>query len=160
MQEAIFDFLDQLTKIQEFAISVLKEKQILLVNAERSAIDAIAAKENELLVMLKEIQDKRQAILRRAEKNGTKTDSIAALCQLLFPTNLSLRKQIDAAKQRSRQIHFIALSNWTMTQRSITHLNQIIELIETRGLGKTTYPNTAIKSDNRNGGSGIVDRVA
>ncbi|MDR2344597.1 MAG: flagellar protein FlgN [Planctomycetaceae bacterium] len=160
MQETIFDFLDQLAQIQELTISVLQEKQALLVNAERSVLDAIAVKEKNLIVQLKDIQNKRQAILRRAEKNGTKADSITALCQKLFPADLILRKQIDAAKNRSRQIHFIALSNWTMTQRSITHINQIIELIETRGLGKTTYQNTTIKSDNQNGGSGIIDRVA
>ncbi|MDR1053793.1 MAG: flagellar protein FlgN [Planctomycetaceae bacterium] len=160
MQETIFDFLDQLSEIQKLTISVLQEKQVLLVNAKCSALDAIAVKENELLTQLKNIQDKRQVILRRAEKNGVKADSIAVLCDLLFPTNIELRRRINAAKQRSRQIHFIALSNRTMTQRSITHLNQIMELIETRGQGKTTYPNTTIKSDNHNNGSGMVDRVA
>ncbi|MDR1290131.1 MAG: hypothetical protein LBK06_02905, partial [Planctomycetaceae bacterium] len=88
MQEAIFDFLDQLSEIQELTISVLQEKQVLLVNAERSALDAIAVKENELLTQLKNIQDKRQVILRRAEKSGVKADSIAVLCELLFPTNI------------------------------------------------------------------------
>ncbi|MDR2763146.1 MAG: flagellar protein FlgN [Planctomycetaceae bacterium] len=160
MQEAIFDFLDQLSTIQELTISVLREKQTVLVDVERSSLDAISAKENELLIQLKDIQEKRQAILRRADKSGVKADSISTLCSKLFPTNLNLRKRIDAAQNCSRQIHFIALSNWTMTQRSITHLNQIIELIETRGAGKTTYPNANIKSDNQNGGSGIVDRVA
>ncbi|MDR1483496.1 MAG: flagellar protein FlgN [Planctomycetaceae bacterium] len=160
MQETIFEFLDELKTVQESAISVLRAKQELLVDANRSSLDAIADKEKELLDQLKSIQDKRQSILRRADKNGTKAESIAALCRTLFPTNLNLRKQINTAKQRNHQIRFIALSNWTMSQRSISHLNQIIELIETRGLGKTTYPNTAIKSDNHNGGSGIVDRVA
>ncbi|MDR1480452.1 MAG: flagellar protein FlgN [Planctomycetaceae bacterium] len=160
MKETIFDFLDQLSAIQELAITVLREKQFLLVNAERSALDAIAVRENELLVQLKNIQDKRKAILQRAEKNGIKTDSIATLCEQMFPNNIDLRRRIDAAKQRSRQIHIIALSNWTMTQRSITHLSQIMELIETRGLGKTTYPNTIVKSDNQSGGNGIVDHVA
>jgi flagellar biosynthesis/type III secretory pathway chaperone len=160
MLEIILDFLNQLSQIQESAISVLQEKQVLLVSAERSALDAVAVRENDLIVKLRDVQLKRQAILRRAAKDGVNADSIAALCNILFPTNLNLRRQIDAVRQRSRQIHFIALSNLTMTQRSITHLNQIIELIETRGLGKTTYSNTVIKSDNHKGGSGIVDRVA
>ncbi|MDR0391349.1 MAG: flagellar protein FlgN [Planctomycetaceae bacterium] len=160
MLESIFDFLSQLTEVQELAISVLGEKQVFLVDSGNLELEEVSVREGELVTRLREIQDKRQAILRRAEKSGTKAESITVLCQLLFPTNLNLRKQINDAKQRSRQIHFLALSNLTMMQRSISHLGQIMELIETRGLGKTTYPNTAIKSDNHNGSSGIVDRVA
>lgn len=159
MQTEILDFLRQFATVQERTVSVLRQKQTLLLRPDKATLDAIGIEENEVLEQLRQILRRRESILLRAEREGTAADTLQELCERLFPKNSACFQQLEETRQRSQRIRFLALTNWTMTQRSIVHLSHILELIETRGEGKTTYsPQNGKETTSSSGG--FVDRVA
>ena len=157
MKTKIIEFLKQLAKAQEKTLKILQEKHTLLVKPSPTGLSEIAAKESDTLDQLRLTLEKREEILQEAHNEGIDADSIQILCEKLFPKNFEVRKLLDIAQNQCRQLRFLALTNWTVSQKSMIHLSQILELIETRGQGKTTYKPT--KGSESNGG-GLVDRVA
>ncbi len=155
MKAKLIEFLKVLAMAQDATLDVLRKKQTLLVKLAANALADIEAEERDALAGLRSALEKREEILREAERAGIGADSIQSLCETLFPNNFEVRKLLDMAQNRSRQLRFLALTNWTMSQKSMIHLSQLLELIETRGQGKTTY-----KPTKGTEGGGLVDRVA
>jgi hypothetical protein len=159
MEHEIIAFLNRLATVQEKILNVLKKKQTLLVKPDKESLAAITAEEERTLMLLQQSLDHREKILESAQKQGHHADSIQILCEQIFPKPNEWRMLIDAANNRLRQIRYLALANWTVSQKSLIHLTQILELIETQGQGKTTYQPQKGKEHHSSGG-GFVDRVA
>jgi hypothetical protein len=159
MEHEITAFLSQLAITQEKILDVLKKKQTLLVKPDKDSLAAITAEEERTLILLQESLDHREKILESAKEQGHNVDSIQMLCEQIFPKPNEWRMLVNAANNRLRQIRYLALANWTVSQKSLIHLTQILELIETRGHGKTTYKPQNGK-ENHSSGGGFVDRVA
>ena len=155
MKTKLIEFLKQLASAQDATLGILKKKQKLLVQLDPPALEAIVVEERDALDQLRSALAQREAILQTAQNEGIEADSIQQLCETLFPHNVEVRRLLDIAQNRSKQLRFLALTNWTMSQKSMIHLSQLIELIETRGHGKTTY-----KPTKGTEGGGLVDRVA
>lgn len=162
MIDTILDFLKQLVNAQDATISVLQRKQKLLVKPNQGGLEAIAGEEKSVLQKLEEIQQRREEILTQGRKQGIEAESLQELCEKMLPNHFDCQRLIVSAGQRSRQIRYIALSNWSMTQRSMIHLAQMLEIIETKGQGKTTYggPQNTSRDKPSAPGGGFVDRVA
>ncbi|MDR2705649.1 MAG: flagellar protein FlgN [Planctomycetaceae bacterium] len=159
MEHEIIAFLNQLATVQEKILDVLKKKQTLLVKPDKESLAAITAEEERTLILLQQSLDHREKILEFAKKQGHNVDSIQMLCEQIFPKPSEWRMLVNAANNRNRQIRYLALANWTVSQKSLIHLTQILEIIETRGQGKTTYKPQKGK-ENHSSGGGFVDRVA
>ncbi|MDR3197725.1 MAG: flagellar protein FlgN [Planctomycetaceae bacterium] len=160
IEQEVVAFLNQLAMVQEKILDVLKRKQILLVKPDKESLAAITAEEELTLLLLQQTLDYREKILESAKKQEHNADSIRILCEQIFPKpNNEWRLLVDAAQNRNRQIRYLALANWTVSQKSLIHLTQILEIIETRGQGKTTYEPQKGKKPYSSGG-GFVDRVA
>lgn len=155
MKTKIIEFLKQLDAAQEKTLKILQEKQILLVKPESKALAKVAEEEVAAMEQLRLVLEKREEILLAAGEQGTEVESVQELCETLFPNNFEVRKLLDLARSRTQQLRFLALTNWTISQKSMIHLSQLLELIETRGQGKTTY-----KPTKGTEGGGLVDRVA
>lgn len=162
MIDTILDFLKQLISAQDTTISVLQRKQKLLVNPNQAALDAIGKEEQSVLQKLGDIQQQREKILVQGRQEGVEAASLQELCEKKFPNHFDCQRLLVSTGQRSRQIRYLALSNWSMTQRSMIHLAQMLEIIETKGQGKTTYngPKNTGKDKPSASGGGFVDRVA
>ncbi|MDR2114864.1 MAG: flagellar export chaperone FlgN [Planctomycetaceae bacterium] len=159
IEHEIITFLNQLAAVQEKILDVLKKKQLLLVKPDKESLASITAEEENTLISLQKSLDYREKILKSAEKQGYNVDSIQMLCEQIFPKPSEWRRLVNAAQNRNKQIRYLALANWTVSQKSLIHLTQILEIIETRGQGKTTYKPQKGK-DSHSSGGGFVDRVA
>lgn len=160
MKETILDFLRQLADAQDKAIEVLQRKQTLLVRPDKAELEACTTKEQDVLERLRQALLRREEILQNARSEGRTAETIEMLCEEIFPDSLEYRRTLDAVMERTRRIRYLAMANWTITQRSIIHLSQILEMIETRGQGKTTYSPQNGKESSPGSGGGFVDRVA
>ncbi len=158
MEQDILQFLNKLSAVQERTMSVLSRKQELLVKPNREELARIAVEENEVLGLLKQCLDRREEILAAAREQGHAVESIQSLCQKILPPRSECLRLAEESARRSRLIQFQSLTNWVMTQKSIIHLSQMLEIVATRGQGKTTYHRQNEKETSSSGG--FVDRVA
>jgi hypothetical protein len=165
MQTDIQNFLTQLLESQIQMLDVLKRQQAILAKPERDVKiakemeAAISAEETEILAKLQAVLDRREELLTCARLQNIRGNSIEELCGHLFPHNVEIQKMLVESKYRSQQIQLLAYTNWTMNRKSSIHCSQILELLETRGQGKTTYQTQPNKESSREKG-GRVDRVA
>ena len=104
---------------------------------------------------MQRILERREELLTAARLQNVPGDSIEQLCEYFFPRNIEVHKLLNEVKHRTQQISLVAYTNWTMSRKSMIHLTQILELLETRGQGKTTYQPRPSAD-----GGGLVDRVA
>ena len=157
MKTDIQDFLKQLIEAQNQMIAVLQKKQEILVRPEKEALALITVEEENVVEKMQHILERREELLTTARLQNVSGDSIEQLCEHFFPRNIEVHKLLTEVKHRTQQIGLLAYTNWTMSRKSMIHLSQILELLETRGQGKTTY-HPQSKSVTSRGTS--VDRVA
>lgn len=151
-------FLGELEAAQARTLEVLRCKQEHLAASDVAQIKAIEAEEQAVLELLKTCLDRRERLLREAAAGGYEAGTIEDLVALL-PENDELKRLVRQSISRTRQIRFQSLTNWMLTQRSILHLNQLVELIVMNGGAAPTY-NRDKKRDTGESGGRLVDRVA
>ena len=157
MKTDIQNFLQQLIETQSQVLAILKKKQTILVKPEKEAIALVTAEEEEALNKMQNILKRREELLTAARLQNVQSNTIEQLCGHFFPHNTEVQKLLDEAKHRTHQIGLLAYTNWTIARKSLIHVSQILELLETQGQGKTTYqPQT--HTDTARGG--LMDRVA
>ena len=155
MKAELQDFLNQLIDAQTQMLAVLHKKQTILVKPEKEAVAQISAEEEKTLETMQNVLHRREELLTTARLQNIRGDSVEQLCEHFFPRNLEVQRMLGDIKHRSHQIRLLAYTNWTLSRKSLIHVSQILELLETGGRGKATYqPQT---SSTR---SGLVDRVA
>ena len=156
MKTDLLDFLNQLIETQNQMLAVLHKQQALLVKPKKEVMASVYAEEETVREKMQQVLNRREELLTTARLQNISGDSIEQLCAHFFPHNIEVQKMLDEAKHRTHQIRLLAYTNWTMSRKSMIHVSQILELLETRGQGKTTYhPRPADVS-----GGGFVDRVA
>ena len=157
MKTDLQDFLKQLLEAQNQMLAVLQKKQAILVRPGKDAMALIAAEEEKILENMQRTLERRDEILTAARLQNIPGNSIEQLCEHFFSRNIEVQKLLNEVKHRTQQIGLLAYTNWTMSRKSLIHISQILELLETRGQGKTTYhpqPNAETAR------GGFVDRVA
>jgi len=158
MEPDILQFLRQLSAVQERTLSVLSRKQELLVKPDRDGLTEIAVEEQEVLAQLRQCLVRREEILAVARQSGGAAESIQVLCQRILPPRSESLRLVEEAARRSRLIQSQCATNWVMTQKSIIHLSHLLEIVETRGQGKSTYHRQGEKESGFPGG--FIDRAA
>ncbi|MDR3109523.1 MAG: flagellar protein FlgN [Planctomycetaceae bacterium] len=151
-------FFNELESAQENAMSVLQRKQKSLANANVKEIQTVTEEEKASVERLEVCLKRRETLLEEAAKNKLPSDSIESLCKVL-PQNAGLTDRVKKSKHNSRLIQYQSLTNWVITQRSVIHLNQLIELIKNKGKKSPTYNKDKQKTNPNNGGN-LVDKVA
>jgi hypothetical protein len=152
----IASLLGNLSDVQRDLLHVLAEKRRVLATGDIQAIDAIAAREADLIPRLQACQDRRQELLALAAEDGLPSDSIRSLAAKLPTAGRDrLKPDLMQAQQRSRFLQSECLTNWVLVQRMLLHLSQLIEIIATGGQGKPTYGN----GSERQGSGFLVDRA-
>ena len=156
MKTDLLDFLNQLIETQRQMIAVLHEQQKVLVRPEKEAMASVTVKEKKAIETMQQVLNRREELLTAARLQNTSGDTIEQLCEHFFPRNIEVHKLLDEAKNRTHQIRLLAYTNWTMSRKSMIHVSQILELLETQGQGKATYQ----RAKTNVSGGGFVDRVA
>ena len=156
MKTDLQDFLHQLIESQSQMLAALHKKQAVLVKPEKEAMALITAEEEKALAAMQNVLGRREELLTAARLQNIRGDSIEQLCRHFFPQNAEVQQLLDEARHRTQQIRLLAYTNWTISRKSLIHVSQILELLETQGQGKTTYQpqaNSPLRSN-------FVDRVA
>jgi len=158
MQHDIQQYLSELYTVQEHTLSVLSQKQKILVKPDRDALAAIAAEEQEVLAQLRQCVVRREEILAAARKEGHEVKSIQSLCERILSPDSECLRLVEEATRRSRLIQLQSRTNCVVVQKSLNHLSQLLDIIATRGHGSPTYHRHGDKETGSSGG--FVDRVA
>jgi hypothetical protein len=152
----IASLLGTLSDVQRDLLVVLAEKRRVLATGDIQAIDAVAARETDLIPRLQACQDRRQELLSRAAEDGLPADSIRSLTAALPAASRGrMRSEVQQAQNRSRFLQSECLTNWVLVQQMLLHLSQLIEIIATGGQRKPTYGD----GSERQGGGFLVDRA-
>ena len=139
MKEDIQNFLKQLIEAQHQMLAVLQKKQKILVNPEKEAVAAISVEEEQTLAAMHHMIERREELLTAARLQNVPCETIEQLCEHFFPRHLEVQKLLNEVKHLARQISFLGFTNWKMGRQSLIHIEQILELLATRGQGITTY---------------------
>lgn len=160
MEQKILQYLDQLAEVQERTQAVLSRKQESLVQLDKDKIGETTAEEKEVLTLLQNALLQRDTILNEAKTLGITADSLVELCEKYMPQSPELVARLEEAQHRIRNIRFQSLANWTMNQKSLVHLSQILELIANRGEKKATYSSPQKQENGGLRSGGLVDQDA
>ena len=151
------ELLTELGSTQTELLDLLQRKRTALVEADEAALASLTESEALLVERLQSCHDRRTELLRAAAAEGMPSDSLRALHAALdSPEAAELRPQIKDAVLRSRLLQHHSLTNWVITQRTLIHLSNVLEIIATGGQMKPTYE----KGESAHTGGSLVDRAA
>ncbi len=154
-EHELAELLSMLSESQGDLLQLLEEKRKLLVDSDTAGLVAIAAREQKLIERLQQCHQRRADLLARAGDEGLPDDSIQSLASAVPSAKEGgLEEEIKQAKLRSRLVQHHSLTNWVITQRTLIHLSQMLEIIATGGRGQPTYG----KEDTSSGS--LIDRAA
>jgi flagellar biosynthesis/type III secretory pathway chaperone len=149
--------LNDLSSAQRELLELLAEKRKLLAAADTKGMAALQAREQAMLARLQACQEKRAELLATAQAQGLPSDSIRELATTLPRSSAdSFGREIKEVAARSRLLQHQALTNWFLTQRTLIHLSQLLEIIATGGRPQPTYG----ERDQVLGSGSLVDQAA
>ncbi len=140
LETDIAALLDELSAVQSELLTVLQRKRQCLLDQNAAGLADIAADETQILLRLQACHDRRGELLADAASEGRPADNLRALAGTLpRMQRRAVETQIRDAESRSRLLQHHSLTNWVVTQRTLLHLSQLLEIIATGGRIKPTY---------------------
>jgi hypothetical protein len=132
--------LTDLSVVQDELLGILTRKRQLLADADTDGLTAIAQHEERLIGSLQECLRRREELLARAAQEGLPSASIRALSRALPRAGREpLDERVELAASRARLLKHHSFTNWVLTQRTLIHLSQMLEIIATGGRLQPTY---------------------
>jgi hypothetical protein len=152
----IASLLADLSSVQEDLLALLAEKRNLMAVGDVDGLNAAQHRADALIDRLSACQQRRQALLVRAGKEGLPAGNVRALAAAVAENDVD---QLDASfadtRRRTRLLQHHSLTNWVIVQRSLIHLSQMIEILATGGRLRPTYDSRNVADDR----GGLVDRA-
>jgi hypothetical protein len=149
------EFLAELSATQDELLDLLKRKRECLVKADAAGMTALQPHEEALVARLEACHVRRQELLDRAGADGAPTKNLRAAASSLVGSKRETQHALNAAASRARILQHHSLTNWVVTQRSLLHLAQMLEIIATGGRAQPTYGSGTAPS-----GGCLVDQAA
>jgi hypothetical protein len=154
------DFLGDLSEVQVGTLDILSRKRRMLADSNEQGLREIAGEEEGAMQRLQECMQRRQSLLEHAAAEGLPADSLQSLSEAISKSEKGdLARSFRKASGQTRLLRHQSVVNWVITQRTLIHLSQILEIIATRGRNHATYNGARHKSVGPTGGS-LMDRVA
>ncbi len=139
-ESGLGELLELLTETQEELLSILDTKRELLLADDNKGLQAVQEREQMLIERLQECQQKRSQLLEQAAAKGLPSNNIRSLVQALpKEEGQLLMATVETASSKARLLQHHCLSNWVMVQRTLLHLNQMLEIIATGSRKTSTY---------------------
>lgn len=157
LEAALSELLHELSQVQDELLDVLNTKCDRIADGDLEGITGLQQQEASLGQRLQACHDRRAALLAMAAKEGLPGDTLRSLAgSLPSPNGKELTVQVKEASARTRLLQHRSLTNWVLTQRSMLHLSQMLEIVATGGRLQPTYgrDETSISS------GALVDRDA
>ncbi len=156
------EFLAELSEVQQQSLQLLEKKRQLLAAWDTEGLAALAEQEESLIDRLRQCQQRREAMLQRAEQEGLQANNVRTLASSLPRNSVShsqrgeLIRQTHRVAGQARLLQHQSLINWVLVQRALIHLSQVLEIIATGGQMQPTYG----KGPSGGTGGALLDRVA
>lgn len=152
----IAGYLGELSATQDELLDVLRRKLRMLATADRDGLQALGELEQSLSIRLQECYQKRVEMLDRARQDGLPAENLQVLsASLPVKQRKQLEPRVAEAAGKTRLLQHQSLTNWVVTQRSLLHLSQLLEIIATGGNLRPTYGR---EESNPTGGA-LLDRA-
>lgn len=149
--------LNDLLAVQQQTLDILGRKLELLKVADAEGLAGLADEEAQIVDTMRQCLDRRKQLLAQAKQQRLPSENISSLIGTLPPEKQSpLSQQVEDAHNRARLLQHHSITNWVVTQRSLLHLSQLLEIIATGGRLQPTYGEGATV----NTGGTLVDRAA
>jgi len=132
--------LQELSLVQDEMLEVLTAKCDQIADGDLAGINALQQREESLGQRLQACHDQRATLLAMAADEGLPGNTLGSLANSLTadqPSDLSV--QVKEASARMRLLRHHSLANWVLTQRSMLHLSQLLEIVATGGRLQPTY---------------------
>ena len=153
-------FVQELDTTQKEVLNVLERNRQLLSNIDAKGVEKFTLEEQQVAEKLQNCLEKREKLLQYAKAEQLPSENIESLAKHVISDKTSeFYKLFEQVKHQTRHIHLYGVTNWIVTQKSINHVSQMLEIIATGGRGKPTYTRTHNRNVGVTGGS-IVDRKA
>jgi hypothetical protein len=165
LETELATFLTELSAVQEQTLSLLQRKGDMLAKSDVKGLEAIAGEEETAIARLQACLDRREQLLKAAGEQGVTCHSLETLSEQIAreaePQSPAkeLPRQIRGTAHQARLLQHQGLTNWVVTQRTMIHLSQMLEIVATRGKGHSTYNRVCSKEIGPVGGV-IVDESA
>jgi hypothetical protein len=134
------ELLTDLSDTQRDLLALLGEKRSHLMSANLAGLAELQPREEALVVRLTGCQERRAALLNRANETGLPHRSINELATALpSMQRQQFKTQLQEATAQNRLLQHNSLANWVLAQRTLLHLSQMLEIIATGGQVRPTY---------------------
>jgi len=155
-EQDLAEFLSELSATQDDLLALLQKKRECLLRADVAGMTALQPQEESLVARLETCHARRQQLLERAGADGAPSKNLRAAAKSLVKSGKrDTQHALDAAASRAKILQHHSLTNWVVTQRSLLHLAQMLEIIATGGRAQPTYGNGIAPS-----GGCLVDQAA
>jgi hypothetical protein len=136
----LLQLLNDLSEVQGELLAVLGSKRKAIAHNSLEEIQGLQVKEQQLSEQLESCHSRRQQLLENAKQRGMPGDSIAGLSKAL-PTQTRDRvgRRVRRVKRQTQLVQNECLTNWVLTQRSLLHLSQLMEIFAGGGKTRPTY---------------------
>jgi hypothetical protein len=156
-ESQIAQLLTDISAVQDEIFTVLEKKREMLLKTDLEGLNALAPQDENLITRLQACLRRREALLLQAQQEGLPGDSIRSLTGALpLERRGDLPQRLVQTSARTRLLQHQSLTNWMVTQWSLIHLSQLIEIIATGGRLQPTYGD----GEPVNVSGGLVDRAA
>ena len=133
-------FLSDLLTIQDETLAHLKQKRELLRTSDVAGLAEANLEGGRLCERLQACLDRRAKLLALAAEEGVQAETITGLVDTLpSESRRTIRGQARETNVRARLLKHYGFANWVVTQKTLLHLSQILEIIATGGRRKPTY---------------------
>ena len=139
-ESEVASLLTDLLAVQDELLATLSRKRELLVEADTDGLAAVGQQEQQLIGSLQKCLQRREQLLARADREGLPSASILALSRAIPQDKPGqLDQRVRLANSRARLLKHHSFTNWVLTQRTLIHLSQMLEIIATGGRLQPTY---------------------
>ena len=150
-------FLEETLQAQKDCAALLERKRELFAKNDLAEIGEFSKDEHLAVESLKQCLGNREKLLQYAAAEGLPSQSIESLAKAVVPYSddefFTLLRAVQYESQLLRQHN---ITNWVVTQRSMLHASQMIEIIATRGRMNSTYTREHQRNIGTTGGT-LVD---
>jgi hypothetical protein len=154
---AVGGLLDDLAAAQSDLLEVLNEKRDALTHLDTGKVDALQAREEEVLRRLQDCQQRRSDLLAEAAEDNAPAASLAGLAEKLPGGRRGPQaRRLHETTLKMQLLRNQALTNWVLAQQSLLHIAQMLEIIATGGRLQPTYG----KGESPHNRGALVDEAA
>jgi len=131
--------LDELSTVQGELLDVLSQKCDRMAVGDTDGMAKVQEQEVLLVERLEKCRSRREKLLSLAGEHGLPSVSIRQLASAIPDGQKELKQQVTKADAKTQLLRHQSITNWVVTQQTLLHLSQMLEVIAGGGQLRPTY---------------------